>query len=216
VEITIIRQGGFRGVHERLGPVDTSSLGGKGAEIEAKVEAIGFFSMPERLPGGDGPDRFWYRFNVVDSDRSHTVAYSDGSDGAQLPSLKELEDLLIDAGAGFESIPRAGEGLVATDRCFEWSAWYNRMGGREDPELHVSGTCELHSGSGSAVLEPTNVGVAPEPDLVALRLTIEYPPVGTDDVVEREVSWSEDVGPDVKRVRIVGDAETELEVTIAT
>ncbi len=31
--------------------------------------------------------------------------------------------------------------------CYDWSAWYNRMPGVNDPNLHVSGHCRLSSSS---------------------------------------------------------------------
>ena len=97
----------------------------------------------------------------------------------------------------------------------EWSAWYNRMPGTSDPCLHVAGRCTLPSGSIQISLEPGNVGVGPEPGLFVLQATVEVPDVGTDDVVEREVSWEGDVGPDIKRVRIQGDLDADIDVTDA-
>jgi hypothetical protein len=98
------------------------------------------------------------------------------------------------------------------DECFEWSAWYNKMPGTDDPDLYVTGTCEVRSGSARVSLKLGDPGISPEPGVVVLQLTIEYPEVGTDDMAKREVSWSGDVGPDAKKVRIVGDAEAEIEV----
>lgn len=96
-------------------------------------------------------------------------------------------------------------------RC-EWSAWYNRMPGQHDPNLHVAGRCGFRSGSMTWTLEPDNEGVDDDPELAVLRFTVEMPAVGTDDFVEREVSWTGDVGPDVKRVQIRGDADVEIPV----
>lgn len=99
-------------------------------------------------------------------------------------------------------------------RC-EWSAWYNRMPGERDPNLHVAGRCGFPSGSMTWTLEPDNEGIRDDPELAVLRFTVHMPEIGTDDFVERDVSWSGDLGPDVKRVRIRGDADVEIEVTEA-
>lgn len=97
-------------------------------------------------------------------------------------------------------------------RCEQWSAWYNRMPGRDDPNLHVAGRCGFPSGSMTWTLEPDNEGIVDDPELAVLRFTVHTPEVGTDDFVERDVTWSGDVGPDVKRVQIRGDADVEIEV----
>jgi hypothetical protein len=96
--------------------------------------------------------------------------------------------------------------------CTDWEAWYNRMPGAADPDLHVSGKCGLESSSIKVWLEPGNVGVVPEPDLLVLQLRTERPEVGDDMYVEREVTWQDDVGQDIKRVRIQGEAEAEIPV----
>jgi hypothetical protein len=100
-------------------------------------------------------------------------------------------------------------------RC-EWSAWYNRMPGAGDTDLHVVGRCRLPSGSIKVTLEPGNVGTVPDPSLFALQATVEVPEVGTGDWVEREVPWQGDAGQDVKTVRIQGDLQAEVPVTIAS
>jgi len=52
-----------------------------------------------------------------------------------------------------------------------------------------------------------------EPERVVLRLTATTPGAGgTTQIDVRTVSWQADVGPDVKRVQIIGDAEAELDV----
>lgn len=94
----------------------------------------------------------------------------------------------------------------------EWSAWYNRMPGTDDPHLHVSGRCQVPSGSIQIRLEPGNEGVIDEPDLFVLDAIINVPDVGTDDFVEREVTWEGEAGPNIKRVRIQRDLEAEIAV----
>jgi len=95
-----------------------------------------------------------------------------------------------------------------------WEAWYNRMPGTDDPDLYVLGRCKLPSGSIQITLELGNVGTPPPPDLVALDCTVDVPEVGTSDYTERDVPWQDDVGPDVKRVRIQKDLNAEIEVEI--
>lgn len=99
--------------------------------------------------------------------------------------------------------------------CSDWSAWYNRMPGASDPNLHVSGRCTLPSGSIKVELRPGNEGVVDEPDLFVLDLVVDEPDIGDTQVVERELLWDGDVGPDIKRVRIQGEASANLDVTIA-
>jgi hypothetical protein len=98
--------------------------------------------------------------------------------------------------------------------CRDWDAWYNRMPGTNDPELHVSGTCGLPSSQAKASLELGNIGIYPEPGAIALDLTVEEPPVGDTQYVEREVSWSGDLGPDIQTVLIRGDADAQVSVRI--
>lgn len=217
MEITINRGGGFTGLREQLGPVDTASLGDAGSKIEEKVREIGFFEMEEELSGGRD-NRPWSLFAIEDGERRHSVDYSAGTDSPEVRSLQALAGLLLEAGARFELSAGAAEddGVEAGDT-FGWGAWYNRMPGIDDPDLHVTGTCRLRSSSASVSLELGNVGIVPEPGVVVLKLTIEYPEGnGTDDMEDRPIEWRRDVGPDVKRVRVVGDTDVEIEVVIAT
>ena len=96
----------------------------------------------------------------------------------------------------------------------EWSAWYNRQPPGDDPDLHVVGRCKLPSGSIQVRLEQGNEGIVDNPKLFVLECSVEVPPVGTDDWVEREVSWQDDVGQDVETVRIQGDLSATVKVDI--
>jgi hypothetical protein len=100
--------------------------------------------------------------------------------------------------------------------CFDWSAWYNEMPPDPPPDLHVTGTCKTRSTGVTLTLELGDVGVVPEPDLIALVLKAEASDGGGDAITEQTVSWEGDVGPDIKRVRIQGAAEAEIEVEIAS
>lgn len=108
MEITVIRSGGFAGVHERLGPVDTSSLDAERAqEIEAKVEEAGFFELPDELPQErEIRDGFGYRMTISADGKEHDVSYGDGSEQAAAKRLGELVRLLEDDGASFEDEER--------------------------------------------------------------------------------------------------------------
>jgi hypothetical protein len=94
----------------------------------------------------------------------------------------------------------------------EWSAWYNGQPPRDDPDLHVAGRCGLPSGSIKIRLEPGNEGVVDDPNLFVLQCTAEVPEIGTDDWVDREVSWRGDVGSQIEFVRIQGDLSAKVKV----
>lgn len=96
--------------------------------------------------------------------------------------------------------------------CFDWEAWYDRMPGANDDDLHVTGKCRLESSSIQVRLEPGNEGIVDEPDLFVLELEVERPPAGDDMVEEREVSWNGDAGQGIKRVRIRGGSSSDIPV----
>ena len=217
MEITITRGGGFAPWQEQLGPVDTASLGYVGARIKTKVANVGFFDLPEEL-SGEPDNRPWRRFTVADGERQHSVRFTAGTNTPEVEALRALESILLGAGARFEPADSLAETGPGKHQTFGWAAWYNRMPGITDPDLHVVGTVRLRSSSATVSLELGDPGVVPEPGVAVLQLTIEYPEGGgTDDIDDREVSWRGDVGPDIERVRVIGDAEVEIdEVTIAT
>lgn len=97
--------------------------------------------------------------------------------------------------------------------CGNWSAWYNRMPGADDPNLYVSGLCSLPSSSITLTLEPDNEGIVDDPAVYVLRLVADVPDAGDDQYVpEREVTWSGNVGQDIRVVLVRGEAEAEIEV----
>lgn len=100
--------------------------------------------------------------------------------------------------------------------CHDWSAWYNRMPGANDPKLHVSGQCSLPSSSIRVELVPGNEGIVDEPDLFVLELVVDEPDVGDTQFIERDITWIGNAGPDIERVRIQGAANALLEVFDAT
>ncbi|HYI32045.1 MAG TPA: hypothetical protein VEX88_01135 [Glaciibacter sp.] len=86
----------------------------------------------------------------------------------------------------------------------DWDAWYNRQPGADDRRLYVAGKVDLPSSSIVPFLEFRPDGIVDEPDLVTLRLIVHVPEIGDDRFVTKDVSWSQDVGQDIKRVRIIG------------
>jgi|GEM_PF-5301305 len=83
----------------------------------------------------------------------------------------------------------------------------------DDGDLHVVGTCWLASISTELSLKPGDPGPNPEPEVFVLQLTAETPNICLDQVDEgRQVEWKGDAGPEIKRVRIIGAADAEIEV----
>lgn len=213
MKITIVRTGGIAGIRAQLGPVDTLELGA-GGQIVRKVQEIDFFELPEELSkrGRPIPDGFSYAMTVDDGDRQHTVRYGDDSEPAARTPLFELQRMLILNGCRFKW--DAPQPAVAGSEDFSWEAWYNRMPGTCDPDLHVVGSRTFETSSIQLVLEPGNIGTAPEPDLFVLKLTVVRPGFGDDRMTEKHAIWIGDAGPGIERVRIVGDADAEFPATI--
>lgn len=185
-------------------------------EFSRKVEEIGFFELPEKLPstGAPIPDGFSYAMTVEAEEGQHTVHYGSDSEAGARRSLFEVQKLLIESGQRFKwNAPLLA---LVDPGGFSWEAWRNRMPGSHDPDLHVVGSCVFPTTGVRLSLEPTNVGIVPEPDLLALELTIERLGSGEDRITEKYAVWSGDVGTEVERVRIQGDAEAEFAVTEAT
>lgn len=96
--------------------------------------------------------------------------------------------------------------------CLGWDAWYNRMPGAGDDDLHVAGKCRLESSSIGSRLVPSNEGIIDDPDVFVLSLEVERLPVGDYMLDEREVSSRGDAVQTVKRVRIQGGVSAEVPV----
>jgi hypothetical protein len=212
MQITVTKTGGFAGLHQQLGPVDTSRLDPEVADQVLRIiTELDFFNLPKSLPGSPVADGFHYTVQVSEDTRDHTVETEGLSDD---PAVLKLHELIgaLDQAVGYGEHPSGlPDGVVDTH---SWSAWYNRMPGSDDPDLHVSGTCGLASSSIEVRLELGNVGVVPEPGLCALQLAVTRPEVGDTRYVEREVTWHGDVGPAIERVRI-NNISVEIPVTIA-
>ena len=83
-----------------------------------------------------------------------------------------------------------------------WYAWYNRMPGAANNVLRVTGVFEAPGGGYTAELEPGNIGIVPEPGLLALDLKITAPSAGTTALTSVPVYWQDDTAGDIRNVRI--------------
>lgn len=218
MKITIVRTGGLAGMRAHLGPVETGELGEAGVRIANEVEEVGFFELPSELPLRTRiADGFNYAMTIEDGQRRHSVSYGDGTELSARRPVAEIQRLLVASGVDFEwgvQIETAVEGAVDED--FDWTAWRNRMPGINDPDLHVVGSCEFGTSSVELSLRPGNEGFWDDPELFVLDLTISKPPFGDDRMSVEYAIWTGDVGPDVKRVRIQGDAAADFDVIDAT
>jgi hypothetical protein len=208
---------------EVLGPLDTERIE-LGPAIERKIDEIDFFKIDRNLASEtDPPDARDVSVTVeTDEPRIHGVSYVEGSEAARNLGVTALVDLIDSTGEPTHEVTFDSTGHEVPVHpetkfdCSKWAAWYNREpGGQYDPNLHVTGECTFPVGGVKLTLEPGNVGVAPQPGLIALELTAEFPDIATQVVESVSVSWEGDVGPDVEHVRIQGDADADIDVTIA-
>ena len=81
--ISVTRTGGFAGLTDELGTVDTATLDATAKQaLELAVRRTNFFQLPARLPGEPvGADLFTYRVTVKDGSRAHSVSFT-GEEGA--------------------------------------------------------------------------------------------------------------------------------------
>lgn len=156
----------------------------------------------------DGPEEL-QAFSVVVKHRT-----SIGGEGLVKGALElyDLRPLQVTASA-VQSLAVSVESAETGYESRDWEAWYNRMPGVSDSNLHVHGTVVLPSGSVRVSLQLGNPGIVPEPGTIVLDLIAEVPEVGDDMVVEREVDWQDDVGPDVVRVVVRGATSAFIDVT---
>ena len=98
MNISIKKSGGFAGITEDLGTIDTAKLGaGAARQVEQTVREIGFFDLPGTISGGVGADLFRYEITVMDGDREHTVTFEDDGSPETAP-LRSLVDFLSQMG----------------------------------------------------------------------------------------------------------------------
>jgi Emfourin len=84
------RSGGFAGIEEEIGSVDTEALpAGTRDEVESLVRDAGFFSLPSTVEGDVGADQFRYEVTVEDGGRAHTVAFV-GDEGPEVAALRRI------------------------------------------------------------------------------------------------------------------------------
>jgi hypothetical protein len=76
VRISVRRSGGFAGIDEEVGSVDTATLPSAiRDEVESLVQEAGFFALPRAVEGEVGADQFRYAVTVEDGGRTHTVTF---------------------------------------------------------------------------------------------------------------------------------------------
>jgi hypothetical protein len=192
VVITVRRSGGFAGQREKVGPMNTANVA-NGAEIEAQVEAIGFFDLPAELPpAADAlqiPDAYYHEVEVVDGERQHAVGIP-GNAGRDAAGLGKLIGLVLAGGAIWQR--------DRSVRCHDWFAWRDAEG------LHVSGSCEPPLGW-HVVLEPA--AEATEGTL-ALKSRLEQGFAETGPVLWTDAATQDDV----TEVRIAGSVNASVPV----
>jgi hypothetical protein len=95
LRISVRRSGGFAGIEEGLGAVDTEALEPAARErVEALVREADFFALPATVEEELGADQFRYEITVEDGGRRHTVTFV--GEGGRAAALKRL----VDAAAG--------------------------------------------------------------------------------------------------------------------
>jgi hypothetical protein len=211
------RTGSFGGVHQTLGPINTDELSGAiQSALRARIDEMKFFEISD-APASRIPDDFHTSITITDGPRTHSAGYDGLSKGSVAAALGGLVELLLDGGFEFHDEPGWGSvTATASSDSGRWEAWYNRMPGFDDPDLHVAGTVELASGGHTARLELRPDGIVDEPGVVTFQLVIDTSGVGDTRITERQVSWSGYVGPDIEEVRIrTDDGVVSSSVTIA-
>jgi hypothetical protein len=128
MEITITRTGGFTGIPEKLGPINTDSLAKDTArQVSDIIAKMDFFNLPADIAKAGGADVFDYDTTVTDGGRTHTVHSNDNSAATYKSQLDELIKLLESSGATFKPAP-AGTGEKAAPNRYELSGVGEREG----------------------------------------------------------------------------------------
>jgi hypothetical protein len=90
VQISVRRSGGFAGIDEEVGSVDTASLAPDTRdELEQLVRESDFFALPPAVEGEVGADQFRYEVTVEDGGRAHSVTFV-GDQGPQVAALRRI------------------------------------------------------------------------------------------------------------------------------
>jgi hypothetical protein len=99
MEVTVRRSGGFAGIDEELGSVDTASLdSGTREQLEQLVAEADFFALPAAVEDEVGADQFRYDITVSEGGRSHSVAFR--GEGPRADTLRRLVDAVSAAQPG--------------------------------------------------------------------------------------------------------------------
>ena len=95
MKISVERTGGFTGLTEKLGSLDTDRLPpAQKKAMEKRVRAVRFFQLPESLPVGHvGADLYNYRVTVADGSKQHTVTFVGEDPG--IDAVRELVEAVI-------------------------------------------------------------------------------------------------------------------------
>ena len=96
MQIRIRRSGGFAGLEEDLGTVDTVGFDHEhGSALERLVNESNFFALPSTLPDETiGADNFQYHVTVSDGGKQHTVSFRDTGQGTQKEAAGSLSALI--------------------------------------------------------------------------------------------------------------------------
>jgi hypothetical protein len=94
MQITVKRSGGFAGLTDEFGPVDTKKIDpGTAQKIEGLVSGEQFFTLPAEIAAKSvGADLYHYEIDVIDGKQHHTVSFRDdgGPATAKLVQLATL------------------------------------------------------------------------------------------------------------------------------
>jgi hypothetical protein len=96
--------GGIAGpaLNQVAGPLDTAGVGEDGSRIEALVEEVGFFDLPNEFPEvRDMSDPMWHSLEVDDHERNRKVGWSDRAEPPE--QLGEVFRLVVDAAGGWRN-----------------------------------------------------------------------------------------------------------------
>lgn len=103
MQATVWKTGGFAGVRERLGPVDTDRVfGAVGSAIIRMVDEIRFFDLSGDGEPGQAFDDFHFSIHIVDGEREHQVSFDGLSGGPLAAKLRKFVQTLQDGGFEFE------------------------------------------------------------------------------------------------------------------
>jgi len=103
MQVTVWKTGGFAGVREKLGPVDTDRVSGAvGSAIVRRVEEMRFFDLPGDAEPGGAYDDFHFSVHILDGERDKQVGFDDHSKGQLATELRQFVQMLEDGGFEFE------------------------------------------------------------------------------------------------------------------